>query len=554
MTDGLASNTVASTMESSDGTMWFATPNGLRALSNDRWRGYTVKEGLPSDHVNCLMEDSRGILWIGTAGGLAYLTAGSAAMPRGVPPILHDQVFGLAEDKSEWLWIATATHVVRVNREKLLRGVLAEGDLREYAVGDGLRSVEGVQRDKSVVADALGRIWFSTNSGLSVVDPAQLTNSSVPAIVQIQTISADNHAIDLHGRVRIAAPARRVTFAYSGVNLWEPDRVRFRYELDGYDSGWSEPTAEREAAYTNVGPGVYRFRVMASNPNGVWNSAETGIGFEVLPLFWQTWWFRIAAVLTAGLVLLALYRLRLHQHATRLNLLFEERLAERTRIAQELHDTLLQGFLSASMLLHVAVENLPADSPAKQSLSRVIERVRWVIEDGRNAVRGLRSPQRASLDLEHAFSHIRQEFQVPDEIEFRVIVDGQPRPLNPLLRDEVYRIGREALINALRHSQAKEIDLEIKYAARQMQILVRDNGCGIDPHLLQLGNECHSGLQGMRERAEKIGARLRVWSRVSAGTEVELSVPGHVAFQDLSSNTVQRWFSRKAGARKRIGQ
>jgi len=547
---GLGANTVASILEGSDETMWFATPNGLRAFAKGKWRGYTTKEGLPSDDVNCLTEDSRGILWIGTAAGLAFLSANGITAPRNGPAALREPIFGMAEDASGGLWIATASHVVRLARDKLLRGVLAEGDQRDYSMDDGLRSVAGTRRDRSVMADGSGRIWFSLSNGLSVVDPAHLTSGSGLTLVHVQTISADNRPIDFRRAVQIPAPPRRITFAFSGVSLWEPDRVRYRYRLDGYDSAWSEPTAGREAAYTNLGPGTYRFRVVGRNPEGVWNTEEAVVGFDVLPLFWQTWWFRAACIVATGLLLLALYRLKLRQLDERLHVRFEERLAERTRIAQELHDTLLQGFLSTSLQLQVLAGKLHPDSPTKEPLNRMIEQMRQVIDEGRNAVRGLRSSQSLSSDLEKAFLHIRQEFQIGDQVEFRVIVDGEPRPLNPFLRDEVYRIGREAVVNAIRHSHANAIDLEIKYAPTKMRVRVSDNGCGIDPHVLQVGRDGHWGLPGMRERAEKIGGRLRIYSQVSGGTEVELSVPGHVAFTDSSSNLLWAWFARKTRAKR----
>ena len=249
-------------------------------------------------------------------------------------------------------------------------------------------------------------------------------------------------------------------------------------------------------------------------------------------------------VAACGLAILALYRLRLRQLTHQLNLRFEERLSERTRIAQELHDTLLQGFLSASMQLHVAVDRLPEDSPEKPRLDRVIQLVSQVIEEGRNAVRGLRTAHSASLDLEQAFARIQQELAPQDDARFRVIVDGQPRPLHPVLRDEVYSIGREALVNAFRHSGAKTIEIEVEYAFNHLRILVRDNGCGIDSQLLHSGRDGHWGLTGMRERAERIGAKLHVWSSPAAGTEVELSVPSHVAYQARSSRRSPRWLAR----------
>ena len=215
----------------------------------------------------------------------------------------------------------------------------------------------------------------------------------------------------------------------------------------------------REAIYTNLSPGPYRFHVMASNSEGLWNGQEATLDFEMAPAFWQTWWFRLCVVAACALAILALYRLRLRQLTRQLNLRFEERLSERTRIAQELHDTLLQGFISASMQLHVAVDRLPEDSLEKPRLGRVLQLISRVIEEGRNAVRGLRTTHSGTLNLEQAFARIQQELAPQGDAGFRVIVDGQPRPLHPVLRDEVYSIGREALVNAFRHSGAKSIEL-----------------------------------------------------------------------------------------------
>jgi signal transduction histidine kinase len=223
---------------------------------------------------------------------------------------------------------------------------------------------------------------------------------------------------------------------------------------------------------------------------------------------------------------------------------FEERLDERTRIAQDLHDTLLQGLISASMQLHVVTDQMPADSAAKPKLSRLLELMRRVIEEGRNAVGGLRSPQRGLLDLGEAFSQVQKEFVGHDEAEFHVIVEGTPRPLHPFIRDEIYRIGREALTNAFRHSRAKTIEVELEYATDELRVLVRDSGIGFDPKVLQSGRDGHWGLFGMRERARRIDARLRVLTRPAAGTEVELTVPGHLSYESDASGGASKWISR----------
>jgi signal transduction histidine kinase len=533
--NGLASNTVAAIVRSADGAMWFGTPGGLSMLADGRWQTFGVREGLPSPDVVALLADTTGTIWAGTAAGLAYVADARVHRPRDVHPAVKDPILGLAEDRAGSLWIATSTRIVRIARTALVgdRAVAKDEvvDFREYGTADGLRSLEILKRDRSMTADASGRIWVSTTRGLSVIDPTRPTSGSAPAIVTIHAVAADGTPASLAGAIRISAERHRVTFGYSGLSLSVPERVRYRYRLDGFDHAWSEPTPAREAVYTNLGPGDYTFRVVASNGEGVWNSTEASIGMRVDPVFWQTWWFRTALAGAAILAVLGLYRIRLHQMTRQLSVRFEERLAERTRIAQELHDTLLQGFVSASMQLHVATDKLPADSPAKAPLGRVLQLMSQVIDEGRSAVRGLRSGDGVGRDLAEALSGIQQELGVARPVEYRVIVEGQARPLSAGVRDDVYRIGREALVNAFRHSDAATIEVEIEYASRHVRLLVRDDGRGIEPEIVKSGAEGHWGLSGMRERAERIGARLKLFSRAGAGTEVELFIPGHIAFR-----------------------
>ncbi len=209
------------------------------------------------------------------------------------------------------------------------------------------------------------------------------------------------------------------------------------------------------------------------------------------------------------------------------------RLTERKRIAQELHDTLLQGCLGVSMLLHATVDDLSPDSSEKKRLSEALQLLDRVLEQGRSAVEGLRSPTEHIASLGDAFAGVLTDLGLPSAIGFRVVVHGKERGLRAGLSDEIYRIGREAIINAYRHSGAKDIETEVEFRPSELRIAVRDNGCGINPQEIQWGRNGHWGLQGMRERAERIGAQLRLWSRVALGTEVELCVPGQVAFEQL---------------------
>jgi ligand-binding sensor domain-containing protein len=545
--NGLAANAVTAIAESSDqSTMWFATPNGLNSLSNGIWKTFNTENGLPSENIISLFADSSGFLWIGTAKGLAYIgLSGQIKILPETPGFLSESVLGLAEDKNGWLWMATTNHVVRVNRQKLLNNSPGDEDFSEYGIADGLRSVEGVKRSRSVVADAFGRVWFSLKRGVSMVDTKRLKSVSIPALVQIQSISVDGKLLELNDGVRISSAMQRLNFTYAGLSLSIPERVKFRYRLEGFDKDWSDATDAREAVYTNLSPGSYNFRVIAGNSDGIWNSREASCKFEIAPMFWQTGWFRVLCVIAAAFVMVGLYRLRLQRITNRLNARFEERLAERTRIAQELHDSLLQGIVSVSMQLNVAVENVPADSSSKRHLSRILELMSQVTNEGRNTLRGLRLSNNDQNDsLEQSFAEIPQDFADFKSANFRVIVEGSPRRLHRMVRDEVFHIGREALINAFRHSKAKKIEIVVEYAAKYLRILVRDDGCGIESNIVDTGREGHWGLIGMRERAEKIGAKLKVWSRADAGTEIELTVPEYVAFEKRSANRSRRWFSK----------
>jgi hypothetical protein len=293
-TSGLASNTVSSILETRDGAIWFATPAGLSSFSNGQWKTYTTSEGLPSAEVSCLFEDSSGTLWSGTSAGLASFASDRFHVPNESPDVLREPILGVTDDKSGRFWIATSHHVLRIPRDKLLSGVVQAADVRQYDLADGLESTDGVKRNRSVVPDSAGRIWFSLNVGLSVVSPSQIHANSVPALPHVEAITADNNNASLADVVHILPSPRRITFEYTGLSLAEPERIRFRYFLEGFDTSWSQPVAAREAVYTNLGPGSYRFRLIASNSDGLWNGPETAIALNVAPAYYQTYWFRLS--------------------------------------------------------------------------------------------------------------------------------------------------------------------------------------------------------------------------------------------------------------------
>jgi ligand-binding sensor domain-containing protein/signal transduction histidine kinase len=543
--DGLASDTVTAIAGSPEQTMWFGTPKGLTAFSAGHWTTYGVAEDLPSAVVNCLYEDPEQILWIGTAAGLARYSAGHVQTTHDLPASLRDQILGITEDRFGWLWIATSSHVLRVRREKLLSGSISGGDIQEYGPEDGLLGTEGVKRPQSVFADATGRIWFSMNRGLSAVDPARAISNPAPALVHIESISADGSPMQTTDNIKIPSASRRVTLRFIGLSLAAPERVRYRYMLDGFDRGWSEPASTRDAIYTNLRPGSYLFEVVASNSDGLWNQDGTSVAITIVPAFYQTSWFLLLCVLVLAVLSGAAYQWHVREVTARLDLQFKERLSERTRIARELHDTLLQSF--QGLMLHFQrVRNLLPANPveAMHRLDAALQGTEQAIIEGRNAIQDIRSAGLVDDNLAQAITSLGEELHVRDgatevpqsEIALNVMVEGDERPLEPLMRDEIYRIVREALRNSYRHADARSIEAEIIYAPDVFRVRVRDDGRGINPTVVEQGRRAgHWGLPGMRERALKIGGQLALWSELGAGTEVELTVPGSMVYRSAAA-------------------
>lgn len=545
-TSGLASNTVSSIRETPDGTLWFGTSNGLSSLSNGHWTTYTDRDGLPSNNVHCLLEHSSGGLWVGTSAGLAFVKSGQVHAPRRIPDSLREAIFGLAEDNKGRLWIATSNRVLRVQGDKLFGELLSPGDVREYGVADGLLSTRGVARDSSVVSDSAGKIWFALGRGLSVVDPSHIADNSVSAIAHVEAILADNDLVtvpDTADSVRVPPSPKRITFDYVGLSLRSPERIRFRYFLDGFDRTWSEPLPARQAVYTNLGPGSYRFRVIASNSDGIWNGAETSIVLKVEPALWQTWWFSVLCVSLGLVCVWIMFQVRVRQIAAGMNARFDERMSERNRVATELHDTILQTVQATKMIADNARYGHSADPVRlRDAIDNISDWLAEATTEARAALNNLRTSTTRRNGLVEAFQQAAQTSGVTSSMRFVLSVEGAAQDLHPIVRDETYRIGTEAIRNAYLHSEATELEMTVSYA-HNLTLRLRDNGRGIDPKFAKSGKPGHFGLQGMQERAIRIHGTLLVRSRPNSGTEVELVIPGEIAFQDQHYGQ-RSWYAR----------
>jgi signal transduction histidine kinase len=346
---------------------------------------------------------------------------------------------------------------------------------------------------------------------------------------------AGGAVVDTAQPVRLRPETRDVEIDYTALSFAEPRNVRFRYMLEGFDSAWQEVGARRQAFYTNLPPRSYRFRVLASNNDGVWNEAGAGLDFAVLPAFYQTESFLLLCASALIVLSWGAYRLRVWQVTTRLRDRFEDRLKERTRIAQELHDNLIQDVMGISLQVELADESLPAGLPAKQVLGRALRLCKTALDEGRRALNELRSAPLSARDLLKSFSQLSDEFAGNSSVRVDVVVEGRERLLTPLAGNDVLQVGRQAIANAFQHSRATEIHVLLSYGRQHLQLRVQDNGCGMSEEKLNVRPAGHYGLAGMQERAERLSGSLSIRSRVDEGTEVNLSVPAHLVYQDANS-------------------
>jgi signal transduction histidine kinase len=440
------------------------------------------------------------------------------------------------------IWFFTTRGVARIARRELLNAfVNPKAGLRTklFDAQDGFGGPSGTDFDVDAAPDLGGRLWFFTVDGLSWIDPNRLYRNPLPPPVVIRSLTAGGRVYPTPANLRLAKGTSKLEIDYTATSLQAPERVRFRYRLDGVDKDWVDPGGRRQAFYTNLGPGNYRFRVIAANNDGVWNTRGATLAFRIQPTFWQTWVFKGLVGLAALGALWLVYRLRVRQVSERLRARMEERLGERERIARELHDTLLQGVQGLMLKLQSFVEQMPAGQPTRRLMEQALDRADEVLAEGRARVRNLRTAQ-ARSDLPEVIAAAIGRLRFEPGAEANMHVEGELRPLHPVVLDEVAGVANEALFNAFRHGNAEHVIVEICYERSQLVVRIRDDGVGIEPVVLERGGrEGHFGLAGMRERAEKVRGQLSIRTYPGAGAEVALSVPSGIAY----ARPKRRWLS-----------
>jgi signal transduction histidine kinase len=475
-----------------DGSVLGATPLGVVAWKEGKQQTLTVQNGLPCNTVHALIEDRQRALWLYTECGLVEIA--STEIQR---------------------WWAQPDITVQ---------------LRTFDAFDG------VQPGRAPFAGAArspdGRLWFANGDVLQMIDPDHLSGNALPPPVHIEDIIADRKSYYPSEKLPLPPLTRDLEIDYTALSFVAPQKVRFRYKLEGRDAAWQEPGTRRQAFYNDLRPGRYRFRVIACNNDGVWNDAGAMLDFSVAAAWYQTDWFRALCLVSGGLIVCLTYRLRVRRIARAIAARFDERLAERTRMARELHDTFLQTIQGSKLVADDALD--PSTDPVR--MRRAMEQVSvWLgraTQEGRAALNSLRTAMTQTNDLADALRRVTEDALIPSSMAVTFSVIGDAREMHPIVRDEIYRIAYEAIRNACAHSGASQLEVELRYT-NDLTLRVADDGTGIDPAIVDRGKDGHFGLQGIRERAARIGGKLTLGSSSNSGTEIKLKVPGGMIFRKV---------------------
>ena len=562
--EGLPSDVVTGILPASDGSLWLATPDGVSHMQNGRFRNYTTADGLSSNHTVNLYQDRHGLIWAAMSSGLDRLFAGRfVAISH--PPEARDYKV-LMEDSSGGLYgVAAPRGIFRIEADRLIdvakspkvSGMLqfqqnlwlcgdgisrvAPGALRRwehehewpqnyahFGPGDGLVSTECSPHLPNLAVTNDGKLWAAMLGGLAMLDLRRLPRSDRKPTIYIQEIRV-GQTLRPPGRELVVPPGpHHVELQFGAIELASPEKIHLQYRLDD-DQEWLDAGAASSAIYSSFSVGKHRFHVRASNSDGVWDKAGIVYSIVQLPYFYETNIFRLAVFSIFGLLFVVAYRLRLRRLTAEMNGRLDERVLERTRLARELHDTLLQTIQGSKIIADTGLDDPSDAARLYHALERVSVWLAQATQEGRAALSALRTSTTQQNDLAEALKRAGENCILQNSMAFTLNVQGTAREMHPIVREEVYLVGYEAMRNACLHSKGTRLDVELSYA-RDLVIRVRDDGVGIDQGIVALGKEGHFGVSGMQERAERIGATLR-FNSTSSGTEIELVVPGNLTFR-----------------------
>jgi signal transduction histidine kinase/ligand-binding sensor domain-containing protein len=528
---GLGSDLVGAMARDKNGDLWVATLAGLSRLHGGTISNFTTANGLSSNVVTALLARADGTLLIGTENHGWDTWDGNKFSRAPQNGLEQATIHAILDDGSGHLWFATGDGIARGDCDEMggASRAMSCSQWMEFGAADGLHSREtATNSHPSAWRSRSGRLWFATAKGLVEADPAHFPVNTLPPPVALERLQVDDVTQPLGGAgsgLRVAAGHVHFEFDYAGLSFVAPQKVRYRYMLEGFDHGWTDAGTRRAAYYTNIPPGKYTFRVQAANNDGLWNTTGAALSFELRPHFYQTIWFYILLLAVVAAVVVLLLRLRLRRAERE----FKAVLGERSRIAREIHDTLAQGYVGVSVQLEVLAELLrqrKMEDAAKQ-LDQTRDHVRHGLADARQSIWALRTPDSSETTLPVKLRRIA-EAAGGDALTARFSLFGAYRPLPAETEREVMRVAQEAIHNVKKHAEASQMWVQLEYGPETVALEVRDDGRGGALERTTGASQGHFGLTGMRERAATIGGTLEVGSARGEGTTIRLSVPARM--------------------------
>lgn len=534
------------------GGLWVSFDNGEVAYWSDgKWGSPLMVADKKGDTVYQMVITNDEMAFGRTDAGLVGWRDGKLRTFGAINGLPCQKVYSFALDHQGALWAYAECGLFSISDSQLKRWWQhpdARLEVTLFSTLDGAEPAAAVFRPRDAVARD-GTIWFANGSVLQQINPLKLYSNPLRPPVYVEAITADNKRYPIQANLKLPALSRDIEIDYTALSFRIPERVRFRYRLDGWDKDWQSASTRRQAFYTNLRPGSYRFHVIACNDDGLWDERGASFDFTIAPRYYQTAWFQILCWLSVIFLAWSIYLLRLQQATARIQERLGARLEERERIARELHDTLLQGVQGLMLRFQGIMKALPADQPTRKMMNDALDRADELMQQARQGVKDIRATGMEENDLPDMIKRCAEELQQYHAATLTLTFAGTPQPLDVTVCTEIYRIAREAMTNAIQHSEAAKIEVELTYLAEHLRVSVRDNGVGIESQLLNSGRANHWGMSGMRERAEKIGARFRISSQRGAGTEVEVTIPARLAYAGTVSpslwDKINRWRSRE---------
>jgi signal transduction histidine kinase/ligand-binding sensor domain-containing protein len=503
---------------------WISFADG-RLVTVDKDDGVIVHDLQDSVGVYRVMyQDSRGAVWLGGTEGISKYEGGRFRTVHRSEAFPADSLSSIVEDEAGLLWLGVASGIIRIDRADFEHAAASGATALRHGFYDTSDGIAGTPRwfgKQSAVRAPDGKLWFVTSRGISILDPSVLTQSRPTSPVNIETVIANGQPFEARQNLSLPARTARLEIDYAMPTLTSPLKTRFRYRLEGFDNDWVFAGTRRQAFYTGVRPGRYRFQVVAGNSEGDWAEPGTVLALTVQPVFYQTSWFMTVSSLALAALVVAAWRL----HLKRLRTQFSMILGERVRLSREIHDTLLQSLVGVALQCDALANDLgPKETLAREQFYRLRRDLEDHVREARQAIWNLRSPILDRRDLAAALGFVGRQAVAGTSIDFDVAVEGRARPCTETVEGQMLRVGQEAVINAVRHSGAEHIRIELQYLDDAIVMRVSDDGRGFVPELVVPGADTHYGLISMRERAETIGARFRIVSQPGRGTTVEMFV------------------------------